>query len=44
MKGKIMIMKDVVSGQMLADIYDGFVTIEEANMLLGYVTRNGYIV
>jgi hypothetical protein len=43
MKGKIMIMKDVVSGQMLADIYDGFVTIEEANMLLGYVTRNGYM-
>lgn len=43
MKGKIMIMKDVVSGQMLADIYDGFVTIEEANMLLGYVTKNGYM-
>jgi hypothetical protein len=43
MKGKIMIMKDVVSGQMLADIYKGFVTIEEANMLLGYVTRNGYM-
>jgi hypothetical protein len=40
---KIMIMKDVVSGQMLADIYKGFVTIEEANMLLGYVTRNGYM-
>jgi hypothetical protein len=38
-----MIMKDVVSGQMLADIYDGFVTIEEANMLLGYVTKNGYM-
>lgn len=38
-----MIMKDVVSGQMLADIYKGFVTIEEANMLLGYVTRNGYM-
>ena len=37
-----MIMKDVVSGQMLADIYKGFVTIEEANMLLGYVNGHGY--
>lgn len=38
-----MIMKDVVSGQMLADIYKGFLTIEEANMLLGYVNGHGYM-
>ena len=43
MKGKIMIMKDVVSGQMLADIYNGFVTIEEADMLLNYVIGHGYM-
>ena len=36
-------MKDVVSGQMLADIYKGFLTIEEANMLLGYVNGHGYM-
>ena len=38
-----MIMKDVVSGQMLADIYKGFVTIEEANMLLGYVNGDPFL-
>lgn len=38
-----MIMKDIVSAQMLADIYDGFVTTEEAEVLLGYVTGHGYM-
>ena len=38
-----MIMKDVVSGRMLADIYDGFVTIEEAEVLFSYVIGHGYM-
>lgn len=38
-----MIMNDVVSGRMLADIYDGLVTIEEAEMLLSYVIEHGYM-
>ena len=43
MRGKIIIMKDVVSGQMLADIYDDFITIEEAEVLFSYVIGHGYM-
>lgn len=36
-------MKDVVSGRMLAEIYDSSVTIEEAEVLFSYVIERGYM-